>query len=157
MLSGTTFSSFFGGCESASAQYVGVAPGTTNVSATFVPDLPGAGTQFAPFFPGQFSGVSNPTATVALSVTGVAPTGNVQLVRGCNNITPTVTEDAATYAKRIDPAAALVALWEYQAGTNTFKGWSPQAGAPNDLTTVTRLKPIFICVSSAATLSQPPA
>jgi hypothetical protein len=83
--------------------------------------------------------------------------GDVQLARGCNNVSPTVSEAASAYAARVNPSGALVAIWEHQAATNTFRGWSPAAGAPNDLAAVTRLRPVFVCVSGPATLAQPPA
>jgi hypothetical protein len=168
--SAATFASFFQGCDTAAAVLLARAQGSATISGTFIPDLPGA------FGAGQLiGGTANLDAAAALLglfapavgglntdsevllVIGEAPTGNVQLSRGCNNVSPTVTETAAAYAARVDPAAALVAIWEHQAATNTFRGWSPQAGAPNDLTGVTRLRPVFVCVSAAATLNQPPA
>jgi hypothetical protein len=148
---------FFGGCDSVSATYRGNNPGFANISATFVPDLPGAAPNLAGLIAGQFSGTFNPTDVKALNVIGAAPSGNIQLARGCNNVSPTVTESAAAYAARVDPAGALVAIWEHQAATNTFRGFSPMAGAPNDLAGVTRLRPVFVCTSGAATLAQPPA
>lgn len=161
-----SLSQFFGGCTSVQAQYIGVAPGAATVSAQFIPDLPGAlanvpfltTSSTAPVNPlFGFIGAGNIVSTRTLEVTGAAPSGKVDLTRGCNNVSPTVTEAAADYAKRISPSGALVAIWEHQAATNTFRGWSPQAGAPNDLAQVTRLRPIFICVSGSATLDQPAA
>ncbi len=159
-----SLSSFFGGCTAAQAQYQGVAPGAATVSAQFIPDLPGA---FANIpgtgVPAQvqalfgFVGASNIAVTRTLEVLAAAPSGRIELSRGCNNVSPTVTEAAADYAKRVSPSGALVAIWEHQAATNTFRGWSPQAGAPNDLAQVTRLRPVFICVSGPATLDQPAA
>jgi hypothetical protein len=156
---------FFGGCASASAQYRGNVPGVTGVTATFIADLPGSFGQstvstLAPNVTallGLFGPGFNAVSSRALEVIGAAPSGVVQLARGCNNVSPTVTEDSAKYAARVTPSSALVAIWEHQAATNTFKGWSPQTGAPNDLAGVTRLRPVFVCVSAAATLDQPPA
>lgn len=170
---GPNLGSFFGGCESNSATYRGNNPGVTNISATFVPDLPGAygvagvlGTTIAPspVLPQNFTALlgglglaQNPTAVRALEVTGAVPSGAVALARGCNNVSPTVTEAAAAYAARVTPQSALVAIWEHQAATNTFRGFSPQPGAPNDLAGVTRLRPVFVCVNAAANLDQPAA
>ncbi len=170
---GPNLGSFFGGCESNSATYRGNNPGVTNISATFVPDLPGAygvagvlGTTIAPspVLPANFTALlgglglaQNPTAVRALEVTGAVPSGAVALARGCNNVSPTVTEAAAAYAARVTPQSALVAIWEHQAATNTFRGFSPQPGAPNDLAGVTRLRPVFVCVNAAANLDQPAA
>ena len=142
-------------------------PGTTNITATFVPDLPGAfgsaagltGPVAALF--GQFgaagAGGNFSTSSRTLEVLAPAPSGAVALSRGCNNVSPTVSEAASAYAARVTPAGALVAIWEHQAATNTFRGFSPQAGAPSDLAAVTRLRPVFVCVSGAATLDQPAA
>jgi len=160
------FENFFQGCSSVAVGYQGNNPGLTAVRATFVPDLPGAfgGTttfglpnRVSAFFD-QFPGIRNAaTATGTITVTGGATAGQIALARGCNNITPTVTESAAAFANRVAPAGALVSIFEYQAATNTFLGFSPLAGAPNDLATVTRLRPVFICVNAAAVLNQPVA
>jgi len=97
-----------------------------------------------------------------LQVAGAVDTGAVQLVRGCNNVSPTVTEGAASYAARVTPAGAVNSIFEYQTATNTFRG-APGPSAPAsaqavaDLQTVTRLRPVFICLNAAATLNQPPA
>jgi len=153
---------FFGGCESTTATYRGVLPGTTNITATFVPDLPGAfGSAAGLTGPVAslfgFGGSAFNTSTRLLEVVAPAPSGSVQLSRGCNNVSPTVSEAAAAYAARVAPQGSLVAIWEHQAATNTFRGFSPQAGAPSDLASVTRLRPVFVCVSGAATLDQPAA
>jgi hypothetical protein len=177
---------FFGGCETTQATYLGKVAGFTNISATFIPDLPGAYGNASGFIgstagialppgvagvgnspssvaaslgalAGQYANTGNPTSIRALEVVGAAPVGDVQLARGCNNVSPTVTESSSAYAARVNPSAALVAIWEHQAATNTFRGWSPAAGAPNDLPGVTRLKPVFVCVSGPAALAQPPA
>jgi hypothetical protein len=201
---GSPLSSFFGGCESASATYRGLAPGMTRITATFVPDLPGASGAGVPALPfgqpfltstpflglpstvspllGQFAGASQPSATAVLSVIGAAPAGTVPLAStaattpttaaaatvsiaaatGCNNVTPTVTEPAAQYAARVQPASVVIAVWEHQAATNSFLG-APGPSAPAsaqavaDLTTVTRLRPVFVCVSAPGTLNQPAA
>lgn len=169
---GAALGSYFGGCESNSATYRGNNPGVANISATFVPDLPGAygaGGAFSTILPtatlnqnytallGLFGIGQNPTAVRALEVTGAVPSGAVALARGCNNVSPTVTEAAAAYGARVAPQSALVAIWEHQAATNTFRGFSPQPGAPNDLAGVTRLRPVFVCVNAAANLDQPAA
>lgn len=138
---------FFGGCDSVSASYRALRPGVTTITATFIPDLPGVtGTTY----PGAY-----PTDIQTLQVVAAPASGNVQLARGCNNVAPTVSEAASAYAARVTPTTALVAMWEHQAATNGFLGYSPQAGAPNDLAVVTRLRPLFVCVNAAATLSQP--
>jgi hypothetical protein len=150
-------SNFFGGCETATATYRGVAPGLTAINASFIPDLPGATGILSALPPANFPQQTTFQSSRTLEVIGAAPVGDVMLARGCNNVSPTVSEAASAYAARVNPAGALVALWEHQAATNTFRGWSPAAGAPNDLAAVTRLRPVFVCTSGAATLAQPPA
>jgi hypothetical protein len=155
---------FFGGCDSATAQYRGLRPGVAQINATFVPDLPGAfGSGVAGLSPtaaallGLFQGSGNPSATRTLEVVAAPVSGTVQLARGCNNVSPTVSEPTSAYAARVTPTAALLAIWQHQAATNTFNGFSLQPGAPNDLLSVTRLRPVFVCVSSSAVLDQPAA
>jgi hypothetical protein len=63
---------------------------------------------------------------------------------------------------RVTPASVVIATWQHNAATNTFAGApgpaSPaSAAAVADLTSVTRLTPVFVCVTAAATLAQPPA
>lgn len=155
---------FFGGCDTVSAVYRGVLPGVTNITATFIADLPGSWgsnalslTQQVTPLIGLFGNVGFNTSQRVLEVVAAPPSGVIQLARGCNNVSPTVTESATAYAARVAPAGALVAIWEHQAATNTFRGFSPQAGAPNDLAGTTRLRPVYVCVNNAATLDQPPA
>jgi hypothetical protein len=156
-----SLSNFFGGCDTVNAVYKGITAGFTNISATFIPDLPGAFgnatgvTAPAAAFLGLFANGSFATSSRVLTVENAAPSGLVQLARGCNNVSPTVSEAATAYAARVSPAAALVAIWEHQAATNTFRGFSPLPAAPSDLAAVTRLRPVFVCVSGAATLDQP--
>lgn len=96
----------------------------------------------------------SPGATVTLTISP-PPLEELQLQRGPNNIAPTLTEPVADYAKRVTPNAALVAIWEYVPETGRWKGYSPVPGAPNDLDQVTRLRPVFVVVNAAATISQP--
>lgn len=157
---------FFGGCDSASVQYQGVNPGTTNITATFIPDLPGAfGARNVGLGPtaaavlgifGTNTNASTATRGLAVVAAGPATTGTVALARGCDNVSPTVSETAPNYAKRVDNQSALVAIWRYNAASNSFTGWSPMAGAPNDLSSVTFLQPVFVCVNAATSLTQPP-
>jgi hypothetical protein len=165
---------YFGGCESASINYRGNIPGATTVSATFIPDLPGAfgagtfsGTPAFTGLPqtvtpllGNFINATQVTANRVLEVIGAAPSGVINLVRGCNNVTPTVSESVSAYMARVMATSAVVAVWEHQAATNTFRG-APGPNAPAgaaavaDLNEVRRLVPVFVCVNAAATLNQP--
>jgi hypothetical protein len=171
---GSSLANFFGGCESVSINYRGNIPGATTVSATFIPDLPGAfgaGTfSGSPAFGGlpqtvtpllgNFVNAVQSSASRVLEVIGAAPSGVINLVRGCNNVTPTVSESVSAYAARVMPTSAVIAVWEHQAATNTFRG-APGPAAPAgaaavaDLSEVRRLVPVFVCVNAAATLNQP--
>ena len=96
-------------------------------------------------------------AVALLVVADVSTTPAAGAAPGCNNVTPTVSESAAAYAARVTPAANLIAIWEHDPVTNTYRGYSPQGGAANDLPRVTRLRPVFVCVRGPASLDQPPA
>jgi hypothetical protein len=163
-----SFESFFGGCDTATANIRALVAGTTTVSAAFIPDLPGAissvalGGAVTPATVGSltnFGGLGVPVATRQLQVLDAPATGNITLVRGCNNVTPTVTEAVSAYIARV-MGTQVFAIWEHQAATNTFLGApgpGAPAGAPADLTTVTRLRPVFVCVNGPGSLNQPAA
>jgi hypothetical protein len=163
-----SFNSFFGGCDTATANIRALLAGTAIVSAAFIPDLPGAVSSVA--LGGavtastigsltNFGGLGVPVATEQLQVLDAPATGNITLVRGCNNVTPTVTEAVSAYIARV-MGTQVFAIWEHQAATNTFLGApgpGAPAGAPADLTTVTRLRPVFVCVNGPGSLNQPAA
>jgi hypothetical protein len=141
-----------------------VSPGTTTFTATFYPDLPGAfgtgGSGLTGLTTGQsvlittvFSGPP-PTTSGTLDVQG-APVGTVQLSKGCNNVTPTVSERAAGYVNRVT-GTLPVTSWQQQAEGLGFSGFSPLPGAPNNLTNVESLRPVWVCVGDATVLAQPP-
>jgi hypothetical protein len=84
----------------------------------------------------------------------------IDLVAGCNNITLTFALEAPMQliAASIDPPAALITIWRYDAEAGRFRGWSPLPAAPNDYTDrSTTLEAAFICLSQPATLTQPTA
>jgi len=166
---------YFGGCQTATATYQGVLAGEANISATFVPYLPGAtnlnlsfagistsasfgaGLANANFFA---PGIGPANTFRTLQVADVAPTGNINLARGCNNVSPTVTESATAYAARVSPASIVISIFQYNTATNSFAGApgpaSPaSAAAVADLSGVTRLTPVFVCTNAPGTLAQP--
>jgi PKD repeat protein len=111
------------------------------------------------------SGSATTTVTVGGGVTP-APTptptpalGNesVNLFPGCTNVSVTWATGTATatVAAAIAPSGALTSIWSFINEQQRFVGYSPLAGAPNDLLTVNRAAPVFICVTSAATLTRP--
>jgi len=167
---------YFGGCTTVTARYRGVVAGTANIAAAFIPFLPGANS-FVSSLTGTTStalgaGLSNlnffapgvgPASTVrTLQVADVAPatTSTVNLARGCNNVSPTVSESVTAYLARVAPTAAVISIFQYNTATNSFAG-APGPSAPAsaqavaDLTTVTRLTPVFVCVNAPAVLTQP--
>jgi hypothetical protein len=98
------------------------------------------------------------TATTRFSVSTNAATSPVRMLgRGCSNVTPSVTESVTAFTARISPQGALISMWEFRGNDRAFAGWFALPGAPADLTTVTRLKPVYVCLRGPATLMQPPA
>src|SRR5262249_16588836 len=100
------------------------------------------------------------TATT-LQVAAPVSAASVNLVPGCNNITPTVTEGIEAYNNRIDPRDVVYSFWQFDTAGNRFLGAPGRATQGSgarpvaDLNGVTRLIPVFVCVRLAATLSQP--
>jgi hypothetical protein len=177
---------YFGGCTTATATYEGVAPGEANIAVAFVPFLPGAVSQTNPLTGLSLAGGAGlginaaslaaglrtvnffapgigPAVTArTLQVAGAAPatTVTLNLVRGCNNVSPTISESVSAYIARVNPTSAVNSVFQYNAAQNSFAG-APGPNAPAgaaavaDLSNVTRLVPVFVCVSAPATLTQP--
>ena len=88
---------------------------------------------------------------------------SVPLTAGCNNVASTLPNGTAP--ERIIESMTLPlqveAIWRLDAATRRFIGWSLTASliAPevNDLTALSRLDAVFICVRQPATLYRPPA
>jgi hypothetical protein len=95
-------------------------------------------------------------ATIGLSTTpGVEA---VNLPAACSLIGSTWDDGTAVtaVATAVTPAGALKAIWSFDPATGTWVGFSP--GAPvgaNDLTTVDRLEPLFICMSEPGAVGRP--
>lgn len=86
------------------------------------------------------------------------PNRDYQLFTGCNNVPITFAAGTSysTIAANVSPSGILRAIWRYNNATQTFIGFSPIPNAPNDLITVgSRAEPVFVCVNSPGTLSQP--
>jgi hypothetical protein len=160
---------FFGGCTQAVTTYLGVEQGVANVSATFIPFLPGVSTltsaitgtssgfALGPGFQGFnfFAPGIGPASTFRqLQVAGAAPATTQRLVPGCNNVVAPANETVAQVAARVDPASAAISIWKQVPGTVMFMGapvsGTVPAGVAN-LTNVNALDAIFICVSARAT------
>ena len=101
------------------------------------------------------------TATVTVSGTGAATfngaTEQVALYAVCNNVSvtwPTGT-GIATVVNAIAPAGSLAAIWRFNNAAQSYAGYSPTPGAPNDLNTVNRAEPVFICMNVGGTFTRP--
>jgi hypothetical protein len=84
-------------------------------------------------------------------------TARVDLAAGCSNVVltwPDGTSIGAVVAA-LQTTGVLNAIWWLDAATRQFRGYSPAPGAPNDLTTVSRLQPVFICLTAPGTLTRP--
>lgn len=165
-----TFASFFNGCQTATAVYRGIAIGTSDITATFIPDLPGAlsglggvsglgalisATTVDPVF-----GLQVPSRTVTLQVLGATPANTDRLVSGCNNVVARGGETPAAVAARVDPASAAISVWQQVAGTTQFRGAAIGGNVPasvSNLETIMGTGPqaVFICVNAAATYTRP--
>jgi len=151
---------FFGGCDQVQANYIGNAVGSTVITATFAPLLPGAfggpgataGAAQAVF--GFFGSTGQNAVSQTLAVVGVGPATTQRLVPGCNNVVAPANETVAQVAARVDPATAVVSIWKQVPGTVQFQGapvgGNVPAGVAN-LSSVNALDAIFICVTAAAT------
>jgi hypothetical protein len=99
------------------------------------------------------------TLTIRNRSSGPAPgqTEQVQLFTGCNNVTVTWPNGTptSTVAQNISPGGVLVAIWRFDNANQRFVGFSPIPNAPNDLVTVDRAQPVFICTNGNGTLNRP--
>lgn len=104
------------------------------------------------------------TAGQAVSLTvrnrsgsGAGPTEQVQLFMGCNNVASTYPNGtpASQVFANISPSGALIAGWFFINAQQRFVGYSPIPGAPNDLTSINRGDPLFICVNAASNFTRP--
>jgi len=158
-VAGAPFVNFFGGCVEVSAQYRGLVQGSTNITATFIADLPGSFGAVGPLagnvtaLVDQFGSVAVNQRTQTLEVVGVVASTQ-RLVPGCNNVVAPVSETVAQVAARVDPAAAAISIWKQVPGTTQFQGAAIGGNVPasvSNLTSVNALDAIFICVNAAAT------
>jgi len=84
-------------------------------------------------------------------------TEQIQLFTGCNNVASTYASGTAASQvfANISPSSALIAGWFFINSQQRFVGYSPLPGAPNDLTSINRGDPLFICVNGNATFTRP--
>jgi hypothetical protein len=96
------------------------------------------------------------SATIALGTTPGLET--VQLPAGCFLVGSTWEDgtDIAVVAGAVTPAGALDAIWAFEPATGLWVGFSPDVPVSvNDLTSVDRLQPFFICMSEAGAVGRP--
>jgi PKD repeat protein len=114
--------------------------------------------------PGQQSTVGT-TAVIGGGPSGASPATQppaasvrVDLNAGCTNVVLTWPDATPieTVLAALSTAGSLNAIWWLDAAARQFRGFSPRPGAPNDLVTVSRLQPVFICLTAPGTLSRPP-
>jgi hypothetical protein len=161
---------FFGGCLTVATTYVGVEVGSTAIAATFIPFLPGAanfqsalfGTSGVAFGAGLTGlnffapGIGPANSFQILQVAGAAAATTQTLVPGCNNVVAPATENITQLTARVDPQSAAASFWKQVPGTVQFQG-APAAGGTAvpagvaNLTGVTALDAIFVCVTARAT------
>jgi hypothetical protein len=82
----------------------------------------------------------------------------VELPAGCILVGSTWGDgtDISTVAGAVAPPEALDAMWAFDPVTGTWVGFSPDVPvAVNDLTSVDRLEPFFICMSEPGALGRP--
>jgi hypothetical protein len=96
------------------------------------------------------------TATIPLST--VPGQETVDLPAGCLLLGSTWQDgsDIATVAGAVTPAKGLVAVWAFDPATGAWVGFSPSAPAGvNDLRSVDRLEPLFVCMSEPGVVARP--
>jgi hypothetical protein len=109
---------------------------------------------------GAFQVTAGQTTTLTIrnrSGGGTGATEQIQLFSGCNNVTVTWPSGTptGTVAQNIQPAGILIAIWRFDNAAQRFVGFSPIPNAPNDLVTVDRAQPVFICTNGGGSLTRP--
>jgi hypothetical protein len=113
--------------------------------------------------PGQLSSIGS-TVVIGGGSSGSTATqppaasARVDLNAGCTNVVLTWPDGTPieTVLAALSTGGSLNAIWWLDAAARQFRGFSPRPGAPNDLVTVSRLQPVFICLTAPGTLSRPP-
>jgi hypothetical protein len=109
---------------------------------------------------GTFAVTAGQTTTLTVRNRSGGTTGQteqIQLFSGCNNVTVTWPNGTATgtVVQGIQPASILIAIWRFDNAAQRFVGFSPIPNAPNDLVTVDRAQPVFICTNGGGSLTRP--
>lgn len=135
-------------------------PGATLVSYT----INGVPTQT-----GQFTlGTGQSTNIVAINRVASQNPGAVlrvvSLTQGCDNVVDTYPDGTtgSIFASAVVPATNVTSIWRFDNAAQLFRAvYFPPTGAgippPVDVSALSRLDPIFICVNAPATLNEPSA
>ena len=136
------------------------APGATLLGYT----INGAPTQT-----GQFTiGLGQSTTVIAVNRAASQSAGGVlrvvALSAGCNNVVDTYPDGTTgpVFASAIVPATNVTSIWRFDNAAQAFRAaYFAQVGSgvgpPVDISALSRLDPIFICLSAPATLNEPSA
>jgi Prealbumin-like fold domain len=135
------------------------APGATLVGYT----INGVPTQTGQFTLGAGQ-TTNITVTNRTASTPGAVLRVVTLSTGCNNVVDTYPDGTtgAIFASAVVPPTSVTSIWKFENASQAFRAvyFAPSgAGVPPpvDVSALSRLDPIFICVNAPATLNEPSA
>lgn len=81
----------------------------------------------------------------------------IRLARGCNNIALTwkTGTPPRTVAGAVDTVGDLTAIWKFNNAQQKFEGYAPDFPNASDLTSVTRLDAVFLCVTASGSMTRP--
>jgi uncharacterized surface anchored protein len=135
------------------------APGATLAGYT----INGVPTQTGQFTLGAGQ-TTNISATNRSTSTPGAVLRVVTLSTGCNNVVDTYADgtNGAVFASAVVPATSVTSIWRFDNASQTFRAvyFAPTgAGVPPpvDVSALSRLDPIFVCLNAPATLNEPSA
>ncbi|HTE85388.1 MAG TPA: prealbumin-like fold domain-containing protein [Dehalococcoidia bacterium] len=136
------------------------APGATLLSYT----INGVPTQTGQFTLGAGQSTTILATNRAVNQSPGAVLRVVGLIPGCNNVVDTYPDGTtgAIFASAVVPATNVTSIWRYDNSAQAFRAaYFASTGAgippPLDVSALSRLDPIFICVSAPATLNEPSA
>jgi hypothetical protein len=81
----------------------------------------------------------------------------IRLARGCNNIALTwkTGTPPRTIAAAVDTVGDLTAVWKFNNAQQRFEGYAPDFPGASDLSSVTRLDAVFLCVTASGSMTRP--
>ncbi len=102
-------------------------------------------------------GVTRPVSVQFTATRTSQNTEAVTLSLGCNNVSLTWPNNtsSATVAAAVRPSGTLTAIWRFDAARGRFVGFAPLFPREGDLSEVSRLDAVFLCMSGPGTLMRP--